>query len=188
MMSVEALLNNLLEQFSIPEKFKELGKLEKHFDRKERFPRIRRKRKGRPYQVPLKWKLYLNPYLCNEDSRMERDEYFIYEEGTYKKFRQLIMIRNEFVHTRMVDRGIDIHITPESQTAQQEQLRTIVANPEFSDCCKEMGIDQDPVCFKIDNARVCGTAMREIVLELNDFLGGRVLTKDFWESDRIDSI
>jgi hypothetical protein len=183
MMSIEALLNNILEEFSLPEKFKELEKLEDSFPRKERFPKNRRKRKGRPYQVPLKWKLYLTPYLCIENSRMLRDEFFAFELGAYRKFRQLIMIRNEFVHTRVVDRGIDIQMDPVAPEAQKDHFKNIMISPEFTDCCQEMGIDQDPVCFQVDNARVCGSAMREIVLELNYFLDGRILTKDFWESD-----
>jgi len=188
MMSIEALLNNVLEEFSLPDKFKELGKLDQSFPRNERYPRNHRKRRGRPFQIPLKWKMYLTPYLCNENSRMERDEYFVFEEGAYRKFRQLIMIRNEFVHTRVVERDIDIQMSKHPPVSPQEHVKSLLANADFSDCCKEMGIERDPVCFKIDDARVCGTAMRDIVLELNQFLDGRILTKDFWESDRIEQI
>lgn len=188
MMSIEALLNNVLEEFSLPEKFKELGKLEGSFPRNERYPKNRRKRKGRPFQIPLKWKMYLAPYLCNETCEMVRDEYFVFEEGAYRKFRQLIMIRNEFVHTRVVERDIDIQMSKHPPVSPQEHVKSLLATPEFSDCCKEMGIEKDPICFKIDDARVCGTAMREIVLELNQFLDGRILTKDFWESERIEQI
>jgi len=188
MMSIEALLNNVLEQFSIPTRFKELGTLAKQFPNKEKFPNNRRKRRGRTFQVPMKWKLYLTPYLCNEDSRMEKDEYFDFETGPYRKFRQLIVIRNEFVHTRFDDQDISIHIEPKFPLSKNSRRGEFEQEPDFSDCCREMGIDKDPVCFKIDNARVCGAAMREIVLELNRFLDGRILNEDFWESDHIDRI
>jgi hypothetical protein len=186
MMSIEALLNNVLEQFSIPEKFKELGHLEAGFSRRERFPRNRRKRKGHPYQVPLKWKMYVTPYVCNADSRMEVDEYFVYDEGAYRKFRQLIMIRNEFVHTRVIDKDINIQMRPEQSANEDGRRQRILINREFADCCEELGIEKDPVCFKIDNAVVCSEAMRGILVELDQFLGGRILTKDFWESEELD--
>ena len=163
-----------------------MEKLVDSFPRNVRFPKERRKRKGRPFQIPLKWKLYLTPYLCIEKSRMLRDEFFAFELGAYRKFRQLIMIRNEFVHTRVVDRGIDIQMTPVSSEARKDRIKSMLISPEYTDCCQEMGIDQDPVCFQVDNARVCGTAMREIIVELNQFLNGRILTKDFWESDKLD--
>jgi hypothetical protein len=186
MMSIEALLNNVLEQFSVPRKFKELSQLGSRFARKERFPRNQRKRKGRPYQVPLKWKMYVTPYVCNEDSRMEVDEYFIYEEGAYRKFRQLIMIRNEFVHTRVVEKDIDIQMRSGLPMTEDDRLQKLLINHEFADCCEELGIEKDPVCFRIDNAVVCSEAMRGILVELDHFLGGRILTKDFWESDELD--
>lgn len=186
MMSIEALLNNVLEQFSVSQKFKELGRLAEGFPRKERFPRNQRKRKGRPYQVPLKWKMYITPYVCNDDSRMEVDEYFTYEEGAYRKFRQLIMIRNEFVHTRVVDKDIDIQMRSQSPLKEDDKLQKFLISHEFADCCEELGIEKDPVCFKIDNAVVCSEAMRGVLVELDHFLGGRILTRDFWESDELD--
>lgn len=186
MMSIEALLNNVLEQFALLEKFKELDRLSSGFSRKERFPRNQRKRKGHTYQVPLKWKMYLTPYVCNEDSRMEVDEYFTYDLGAYRKFRQLIMIRNEFVHTRVVEKDIDIHMRSQLHLAKDDKLQKLLINSEFADCCEELGIEKDPVCFKIDNAVVCSEAMRGIVVELDRFLKGRILTKDFWESEELD--
>lgn len=186
MMSIEALLNNVLEQFSVAKKFKELERLGEGFSRKERFPRNQRKRKGHPYQVPLKWKMYITPYVCNDDSRMEVDEYFTYEEGAYRKFRQLIMIRNEFVHTRVIEKDIDIQMRSEPREKTDDELRKFFIHHEFADCCEELGIEKDPVCFKIDNAVVCSEAMRGILMELNQFLSGRILTKDFWESDEFD--
>jgi hypothetical protein len=185
MMSIEALLNNLLEAFSLPYKFKELGLLEDKFPRNERFPKNRRKRQGHTYQIPLGWKLYLTPYLCNEDSRMIRDEYFNFDDGPYRKFRQLIMIRNEFVHTRTTDRDIDIQMSPKAPPSAGDEIKHLLVSDQYSDCCKEMGIERDPICFKVDDARVCGKAMREVVLDLNRFLEGRILTPDFWESEEI---
>jgi len=186
MMSIEALLNNVLEQFSIPGKFKTLNHLGDNFSRKERFPRNQRKRKGHPFQVPLKWKMYITPYVCNEDSRMEADEYFVYDEGAYRKFRQLIMIRNEFVHTRVVDKDIDIQLRSKLPLQKDDELQKFLINNEFAECCEELGIEKDPVCFKIDNAVVCSEAMRGIVVQLDQFLNGRILTKDFWESDELN--
>ncbi len=186
MMAVEALLNNILEQFSIQDKFKQLPKLEGCFVRKERFPRNRRKRRGRPFQVPFKWKMYLTPYLCNEDSRMEKDEYFQYDDGSYRRFRSLIMVRNEFVHTRVVESDIDIQMRAHLPVKRGDELHDLLINEEFAECCAELGIEKDPICFKIDNAVVCSEAMRGVILELNDFLGGRVLTRDFWGSDELD--
>jgi len=188
MMSIEALLNNVLEQFSLPGKFTELDRLAPHFPRKERFPTNRRKRKNRPYQVPLKWKMYLTPYLCNADSRMEKDEYFLNDSGSYRKFRQLIMVRNEFVHTRVAEKEIDVQIEPQVRAQKGDDLRKFVIGEEFGECCQELGIARDPVCFKIDNALVCGEAMRSVMLELNRFLDGRILTRDFWESETLDII
>ncbi len=188
MMSIEALLNNALEEFCIPEKFKELGILADQFPRSEKFPKNRRKRRGRTFQIPMKWKLYLTPYVCNEDSRMEKDEYFKIETGEYRKFRQLIVVRNEFVHTRLADQVIDIHMDAQTAKPSEKQIDDILNDPDYDDCCKEMGLEQDPVCFKIDNASVCGKAMKGIILELNGFLGGRILTKDFWESDQLELV
>lgn len=186
MMAIEALLNNILEQFSIQDKFKELPKLEESFTRKDRFPRNRRKRKGRPFQVPFKWKMYLIPYLCNEDSRMERDEYFHYDEGCYRRFRSLIMVRNEFVHTRVIEKDIDIHMRGRTPIKEGDELHGLLINEEFAKCCDELGIEKDPVCFKIDNAVVCSEAMRSIIHELDKFLDSRVLTKEFWDTDDLD--
>lgn len=185
MMSIEALLNNALEEFSIPEKFKELEVLSKQFPRGEKFPKNRRKRRGRTFQIPMKWKLYLTPYVCNEDSHMEKDEYFDFERGEYRKFRQLIVVRNEFVHTRLADQDIDIQMESQAETSRR-QIDDILNEPDYEDCCKEMGLERDPVCFKIDNASVCGRAMKGIILELNNYLGGRILTKDFWESEQLE--
>jgi len=186
MMAIEALLNNILEQFSVQHKFTQLSKLENCFVRKDRFPRNRRKRKGRPFQVPFKWKMYLAPYLCNDGSRMEKDEYFRYDDGCYLRFRSLIMVRNEFVHTRVVEKDIDIEMRARLPVTEGDELHDLLINAEFAECCDELGIEQDPVCFKIDNAVVCSEAMRSVILELDEFLGGRVLTEDFWDSDELD--
>ncbi len=186
MMAIEALLNNILEQFSIPDKYVELKTLEDAFTRKDRFPRNRRKRKGRPFQVPFKWKMYLTPYLCNDDSRMEKDEYFHYDDGCYRRFRSLIMVRNEFVHTRVIEKDIDIQMRARMPVGEGDELHELLINEEFAQCCDELGIEKDPVCFKIDNATVCSEAMRKIILNLDEFLGGRVLTKDFWDTDELD--
>jgi hypothetical protein len=185
MMAVEALLNNVLEQFSVPARFRDLHLLAAQFASKDRFPRNRTKRRGHPFQIPLKWKMYLTPYLCNEDSRMQRDEYFHHDDGAYRKFRQLIMVRNEFVHARVAERDFQIDISSKLPIEKNDTLGMLLVNEEFSDCCKEMGIEQDPICFQVDNARVCTQAMREVVLDLNRFLGGRVLTHDFWEGETV---
>ena len=186
MMAVEALLNNALEQYSLQDKFKKLELLAKQFPHRERFPRNRRKRARRPYQVPLKWKLYLAPYLCESASRMERDEYFQYDAGSYRKFRQLIMVRNEFVHTRVVEHEIGIFMRTKSPLPVADSDGLLIADQDYADCCEELGIDKDPLCFRIDNAIVCTQAMKRIVVELNDFMAGRILSKDFWDSDQTD--
>lgn len=186
MMAVEALLNNALEQYGLQDKFKILEQLAKQFPRQERFPSNRRKRVRRPYQVPLKWKLYLTPYLCDTDSRMDRDEYFQYETGSYRKFRRLIMVRNEFVHTRVAERDIDIVMRTNSPQPIHEADGPLAIGPEYSECCEELGIDKDPLCFKIDNALVCTQAMKQVVVDLNNFLGGRILSPDFWDSAQTD--
>ena len=183
MMAVEALLNNTLEAFGIPEQYKRLKELKRFFTNRDKFPGNFRKRKNRPYQVPLKWKLYFTPYLCNENCLMTRDEFFEYDDGPYRKFRMLIMIRNEFVHTHLVDKNIDIHFDSPASVQEPERLASVAVSTEYSSCCEEVGIGKDPVCFMIDNARVCGRAMAAVVRQMNDYLDGRILTEDFWHSE-----
>ena len=183
MLAVEALLNNALEAYGIDDKYGQLPSLGRSFPRREQFPRIIRKRPGRPFSVPLKWKLYLTPYICCDDSRMDRDLYYHYDDGPFLKFTHLTIIRNDFVHARLLEdkqeRPVDLYL----RSGRPQSIREMIFDPNYSRFQPSLGIGFDPVCFDLADAEVCRQSIWETIEKLNDFLDGRILTDEFWDNE-----
>ncbi len=183
MLAVEALLNNALEAYGNDDAYDLLPSLDRSFPRREQFPRITRKRPGRPFAVSLKWKLYLTPYICGDAGRMERDQYYQYDDGPYLKFKQLIIIRNDFVHARLLEdkkeRPVDLYL----RSGRPRPIQEITFDPDYSRFQPSLGLSSDPICFNLADAEVCRRSIWETIENLDDFLGGRILTSEFWDSD-----
>lgn len=185
MLAVEALLNNALEAYGLDEKYADLTQMARSFPRREKFPRISRKRRGQPFQVPLKWKLYLIPYICRAESRMVRDEYFQYDDGIYQKFKQLIVIRNEFVHARFLTDRTDGPLEEYLRAGHPKPISEMVFDHTSAKAMAFLGTNDGPICLQLADAEICRAIMYDTIKQLHEFLDGRILAPVFWDSDEI---
>lgn len=185
MLAMEALLNNALEAFGLDDKYEGLSAMAGSFPRKEKFPKISKKRRGHPFQVPLKWKLYLTPYICRADSRPERDQFFQYDDGIYEKCKQLIIVRNEFVHARLLtdkeERPVDIYL----RSGHSKALQDMVFDHNQERISDLLGGAAGPICFHLTDAEVCRQIIFDTIQQTDGFLDGRILNPEFWEAEEI---
>lgn len=185
MLAVEALLNNALEAYGLDDKYDGLSAMARSFPRKEKFPRISRKRHGHPFQVPLKWKLYLTPYLCRADSEPVRDRYFMYDDGIYDKFKQLIVVRNELVHARLLadkeERPIDAYL----RSGRPKPLQDTIFDHNQERLSGMLGSGGGPLCFHLSDAEVCRQIIFDTIGQIDEFLDGRILAPRFWDAAEV---
>lgn len=185
MLALEALLNNALEAYGIDDKYEGLSAMARSFPRKEKFSKISRKRHGHPFQVPLKWKLYLTPYICREDSKPERDIFFQYDGGIYEKCKQLITVRNEFVHARLLadkeERPVDVYL----RSGHPKALQDMVFDHNQERISEMLGGVAGPICFHLTDADICRQIIFDTIRQLDEFLNGRILAPRFWEAEEI---
>lgn len=185
MMAIEALLNNALEVYGIDEKYGRLPAMAGDFLRRDKFPKIVRKRRGHPFQTPLKWKLYFAPYLCREDSQPQRDRFFRFDGGVYAQFTELIVVRNEFLHARfLANTNAPSPDTPAS-SAQPKALEEMVFDRHQDRLGEMLGGAAGPICFHLAAAEICRRIISDTIRQLDEFLDGRIFAPRFWEAPEI---
>jgi hypothetical protein len=185
MLAVEAMLNNALEVYGLDDKYEGLSAMARSFSRREKFPKISRKRHGHPFQVPLKWKLYLTPYLCRADSTPARDQFFQYDNGIYTKFKELIAVRNEFVHVRLLadttERAADVYL----RSGHAKPLQDMVFDHNQARMSEMLGGAIGPICFRLADAETCRDIIFDTIKQVDEFLGGRILSPRFWDASEV---
>lgn len=185
MMAMEALLNNALEVYGLEAKYAALPVMAGNFPNREKYPRIAKKRRGHPFQAPLKWKLYFTPYLCRADSVPERDRFFRYDGGIYAQFTELIAIRNEFVHARLLTDTAGSLTEASPPPAQPRPLQEMVFDRRTSRLNKIIGDFSGPLCFRLSDAEICRRIMFDTIRKLDEFLEGRILDSRFWDAEEV---
>lgn len=185
MLAIEALLNNALEVYGREEKYVDLPTMARSFPHREKFPKIPRKRRGHPLPTPLKWKLYFTPYLCRADSVPERDRFFEYAGGIFAQFTELIAIRNEFVHARLLTDTTGPLTEALPATAQPRPLQEMVFDRLAGRLNGILGDTAGPLCFQLSDAEICRRIMFDTIRKLDEFLEGRILDPRFWDAEEI---
>lgn len=188
MMSIEALANIVLDYFGIESKFTKIDKILDSFPKGEttiKLPDSVKKRKKTIRTYPIRLKIYIAPYLCNNDSRMIYDEYFEYESEMFRKFRSLIKIRNDFIHAREVSQTIEVHKKPIIEPTRAGNITGLIFDDFPENFYADVRICKDPISFDVENALTCNDILKEIIVRLNYFLKERILTKGFWDQERI---
>lgn len=121
-------------------------------------------------KAPLEDKIYLIPYLCDESPRFEH-EFFKKGSKEFQELRELIRIRNSYVHPRPVRRKVDLEITPDRWFLVDDQFPQ-----NFWPLTK---IPKDIYIFRHRDAAKAKSIIDNIFSKLDNFLQGR-LTKDNW--------
>jgi len=121
-------------------------------------------------KISLEDKIYLLPYLCSQDSKFG-EEYFQRESKEFQELRELIRIRNSYVHPHPIKRKLQIEMTTD---------RKFLAKDEFPQNFWPLTkIPKDIFIFQYNHAERAKLITDNIFKKLDNFLQGR-LTKDNW--------
>jgi hypothetical protein len=121
-------------------------------------------------KISLENKIYLLPYLCSQDSKF-KEEYFQRESGEFQELRELIKIRNSYVHPKQIRGKLEITMTAD---------RKFLANNDFPQNFWPLTkIPRDIRLWQHNHAEKAKLIVDNIFKKLDNFLQGR-LTKDNW--------
>lgn len=119
---------------------------------------------------PLEDRIYLIPYLCDDSPRFE-EEFFNRGSKEFQQLRELIRIRNSYVHPRPARIKLDI---------QMKSGRRFLFDNQFPpNFWPVTGIPKDIHGFRYEHAEKAKSIIDNIFRKLDSFLEGR-LTKDKW--------
>ena len=188
MMAVESLVNNCIHQFGIEANCQFISELGQQFDQRRHFPRAKNLKdlKSISKSVSLNWKVFLLPYLCTANTELNADRYFDYSNEYYETFRELIRIRNDFVHPIKKIQRIQIRHPAEVEWVNGKPITGLIDDSDLSNFYNRTGICKDPISFRIVDAERAAEILLWIRNKLDEFLMGRILDRAFWIDDKIE--